>query len=205
MKNRLRERRSLRCVALLETTLSLLAFLTIIYGVIKFGYLMYAKQTLNHAVREGGRIATTGRILYPEDRLSYQTNWPSYVYTNVNNGEVLNVLSDYNDSTRPMSRQQAIVEIIKRNLITLTNATNAANLSIVNWQVTNDSTATPTYTEASPQIGPGERSDENFYRYVRIRIDYPVSILGGATSITLRAETIVINDAWGFTNKDLWP
>lgn len=202
--NRSQFKRSLRSIALVETAFSLLAFMAIVYGVIKFGYLMYAKQTLGHAVREGGRIATTGRILYPDDLMNNQTNWPTYTFTNTNSGSILKVLADYTTPSRPMSRQQTIVEIVKRNLATLQDATNSSYMSIVNWEVTNNATVGSTNNEANPSLGPGERSDENYYRYVRIRIDYPVPLLTGVGTVTLRAETVVVNDAWGFTNTARW-
>jgi hypothetical protein len=57
-------RRGCRCGAsLLETALILPVFVLLMCGLLDFGRLLFTQMTLQHAVREAGRFAVTGRHL----------------------------------------------------------------------------------------------------------------------------------------------
>jgi len=49
--------------SLVEFAISAIVFLTLIFSVIEFSFLFFAKLTLQNAVREGGRYAITGQAL----------------------------------------------------------------------------------------------------------------------------------------------
>lgn len=47
--------------AVVETTFAFLIFLLMFYSIVEFSHLLYAKLTLQHALRETGRYMVTGR------------------------------------------------------------------------------------------------------------------------------------------------
>jgi Flp pilus assembly protein TadG len=54
-------RRRTRGSALIEFALCATVFFTVLCGILDFGYLCYVNLTMQHAVREGARVASVGR------------------------------------------------------------------------------------------------------------------------------------------------
>ncbi|HEV8111491.1 MAG TPA: TadE family protein [Planctomycetota bacterium] len=50
-------------ISLVETALALPIFLLLLFGIVDLGRVLFAHMTLQHAVREAGRFAVTGRAL----------------------------------------------------------------------------------------------------------------------------------------------
>ncbi len=54
-------RRRRRGLSIVETALAIPIFLLLVFGIVDIGRVLFAHMTLQHAVREGGRFAVTGR------------------------------------------------------------------------------------------------------------------------------------------------
>jgi hypothetical protein len=52
-----------RGLSILETAIAIPIFLLILFGIVDIGRVLFAHLTLQHAVREAGRFAVTGRTL----------------------------------------------------------------------------------------------------------------------------------------------
>lgn len=52
-----------RGLSILETAIAIPIFLLILFGIVDIGRVLFAHMTLQHAVREAGRFAVTGRTL----------------------------------------------------------------------------------------------------------------------------------------------
>lgn len=52
-----------RGLSIVETAIALPLFMFLLFGIVDVGRVMFAQQTLQHAVREGGRFAVTGRSI----------------------------------------------------------------------------------------------------------------------------------------------
>ncbi len=199
-----------RSVSLVETAIVLPMVFLGLMGMIDFAYIFYVKQTVTHAVREGGRVAITGRILTTNEVPN------SWVKLNipVAGGARTNILvADPYDTSRPMSREIAIFEMMKRNMMTITNVANSnspmgwPHITIRNYSSTN----------SARNLGPGTRSDDNVTQYVEIGVGYPVKIMtpinglvnffgGGSGGVfgsnyyKVSYTCIFINEPWGLTN-----
>jgi len=74
--------------SLVETALSLLCFLFLVMGIIDFGYMTYAKATLQNAVRQAGRYAITGQCITGSGGTCSESRYNSIIQTlqNFSNG-----------------------------------------------------------------------------------------------------------------------
>jgi hypothetical protein len=62
-RQRFRVGRGRRGLSILETAIAIPIFLLILFGIVDIGRVLVAHMTLQHAVREAGRFAVTGRTL----------------------------------------------------------------------------------------------------------------------------------------------
>ncbi|MES2310378.1 MAG: TadE family protein [Verrucomicrobiota bacterium] len=210
-----------RSMSIIEMSIVLPLFFFSLFGMIDFSYYLFAKQTVSQAVREGGRIATTGRILFTNEFEFTNGPWITNAYAGGTNIQV----ADPGHPSRPMSREQAILFVMSKNLATLQairndfggKITNAANtglyFSIVSWPGTNSA------TEASPNPGPGERTDDDTTQYVKIAISYPSPVMtpvstfakffGGSpllssNKLLVEYQCTFINESWAYNNTNRW-
>ena len=211
--------RRLRSQALIELALVFPLFLFTLFGLIDFANYLFQYQTVAHIVREGGRIATTGRILFTNE---YEfSNSPSKWITNSTGP----VVADPAVPTRQMSREQAILYSMMKSAAGMTDirtdfgnkVTNSSStglyFSIESWPGTNSA------TENSPNKGPGERTDDDTINYVRISVNYPSTVLTpvsafanffGTNSLFSSNKLMVtykctfINEAWSYNNTNQW-
>ena len=52
-----------RGLSIVETAIALPLFALLLFGIVDVGRVLFAHMTLQHAVREGGRFAVTGRVI----------------------------------------------------------------------------------------------------------------------------------------------
>jgi Flp pilus assembly protein TadG len=208
-------------MSIIEMSVVLPLFFFSLFGMIDFSYYLFAKQTVSHAVREGGRIATTGRILFTNEFEFTNGPWITNTFAGGTNVQV----ADPGNPARMMSREQAILFVMSKNLATLqairndfgTKVTNSANTglyySIVSWPGANSA------TEASPNAGPGERTDDDTTQYVKIQVSYPAPLItplnglaryvGGSAlfssnRVNVEYKCTFINESWAYNYTNRW-
>ena len=206
-----------RSQALVEMALVFPLFLFGLFGLIDFSNHLFQKQTIAHAVREGGRIASTGRILFTNE---YEFNSGPWI---TNATQI--IVADPSNPTRQMSREQAILYVMMKTIAGMgdvrtdfgNKVTNSAStglyFSIDSWPGTNSA------TENSPNIGPGERTDDDTLQYVRISISYPSSVLTpvsifsryfgssdlfSSNKLMVSYKCTFVNEAWSYNNINRW-
>jgi len=78
-----RKKENQRGATAVEFAIVILVFITIVFGIIEFGLLMYNQHIVTNAGREGAREG----IVYRDDRISYQEiadkieSWEQYIVT----------------------------------------------------------------------------------------------------------------------------
>jgi TadE-like protein len=210
--------RRLRSQALVEFAFVFPLFLFTLFGLIDYANYLFQNQTVAHAVREGGRIATTGRILFTNE---YEFTDPSKWVTNSTGF----VVADPAVPTRQMSREQAILYVMMKSAAGMTDiqtdfgnkVTNSAStglyFSIESWPGTNSA------TESSPNKGPGQRTDDEMINYVRISVNYPATVLTpvsafsgllgnnslfSSNKLMITYKCTFVNEAWSYNNTNQW-
>ncbi len=59
--------------SMVEFALVMVLFLTVVFTIMDFAVMFFVNQTMQHAVREGARLAVTGKTTSGSDRLSTMT------------------------------------------------------------------------------------------------------------------------------------
>ncbi len=206
-----------RSQTLIEMAIIFPLFFLLIFGLIDFSNFLFQRQTLAQAVREGGRIASTGRILFTNEYEFVSGPWIT------NSSSV--IVADPTVPTRQMSREQAILYVMMKSTVGMkemrsdfgNKVTNSAStglyFSIESWPGTNSA------TESSPNLGPGERSDDDTVQYVRISVNYPsktltpinaISKFFGPTDVfssnhlNVAYKCTFVNESWSYNNVNRW-
>ena len=56
--------------SMVEFALVMVLFLSVVFTIMDFAIMFFVNQTMQHAVREGARLAVTGKTVSGADRLS---------------------------------------------------------------------------------------------------------------------------------------